>query len=439
VRKRNLGRVGLIALTVSAALVGTIIEPVAFPAYAEVDVDAPADGILPPLESSSPQVPALTAPTGDFADPVRATAADQTLRDEAITDAEAPDPTTIDTDSLVPIALDEFSTDYAVDGGFTVTKVSAEPVNIQTDSGAWVPISTDVVESDGAGEVANNPLSPQFGADAGDNGVFTISDDTREVTFSLLGANSSDFSTDQLGGWSAPPNDVLYHDVFENVDLSFDVAANAVREALVLGEAPATGLNHWTWRVASDGLALQLDADGSISMVDSQGLSHFVVPLARMWDSSAIGTEREAAEHPVPMSLVHNSSGTWDIKLTADAEWLADASRVYPVFVDPAPQTSPTNLDDSTQTAYKSDGATRTDGVHIGNSRDSGTNKYWRTIAKYDYSGLFGKQVIKAAVVPIAQYGGTSTERTGSVYSVDLGCNGYTCADQKLSSWTVAF
>src|SRR5690606_10865650 len=113
----------------------------------------------------------------------------------------------------------------------------------------------------------------------------------------------------------------------------------------------------------------------------------FTIPAPIMWDSSAIEGEREDASFPVAAN-VSQRGDKWQMTLIASQVWLQDAARVYPVYVDPT-----LTAGDSNFYAYKSDGATRSDAVHVGNSRDGGTNKYWRTIARYSTSSVASKQV----------------------------------------------
>jgi large repetitive protein len=429
-------RVAVSATVASLALVLSILQPFEIEAQAaDVDIEETLES-LPALDSTGAALTPVEYPEGSFV--AAAPAQESSDTSWALKPFVMSDAADVDTSELSPLMRDEFSNTYSLGHGFLMTEVSEEAVNIRDDEDKWVPISTDVVpDGDGGGVVNDHPLQPDFGDDASDSGVFSVSDADYTVTLTLVGADNSEFSTDPIGGLSAPDNDVLYSEVFPGIDLVFDVDTDSVRQSLVLGEAPASGHAHWTWNVDTDGLTMVSNEDGGIELVDTDGLSHFVIPRARMWDSSGVPQNQEPAEHEVATTFLEKANGTWDIYVTADQDWLADPARVYPVYVDPDLDSDYTDRPDSSVVAYKSDGATRTDGVHVGNSRDSSTDKYWRSIVKYPYSNVFGKQVLDADV-----YGAYVTGATGSfaggVYDLDtISCAGYSCPNNKLATLTV--
>jgi hypothetical protein len=55
----------------------------------------------------------------------------------------------------------------------------------------------------------------------------------------------------------------------------------------------------------------------------------------------------------------------------------------------------------------------------------------------YNYSPLYGKQVLDVAVYGQVMNEGTTTSFTGSVNTWKSGCSGYSCVGTKLGSWTV--
>jgi large repetitive protein len=431
-------RVGLVAFGLAGVLVGTLVEPTAFPAYAAPEIDQAPTGVLPPLEVSAAPLPELSFAEGSDVLP-SSQAPSTTLMDFAQNpaDTDVPDVASIDTDGLKPFSRDEYTDTYALGDGLFLARVSGEQQNVVADDGTFVPISTDLVEDAQGAHVDDHPLHPSFGADASEGDVFSISDGDYEVSFSLKHAQESELSTDAVGGWNAPETDVLYRDVFDNIDLTFGVEKNSITQTLVLDAAPAAGHAHWTWVVDTDGLLPQMQDDGGVSFVDADGVARFVIPTARMWDSSGAGNTKEPAEHEVELSVSPGAGGDWNIDVTADEAWLADPARVYPVYVDPDPTTDTDSNGDASVVAYKSDGATRTDGVHVGNTRESSTNKYWRSIVKYSYQSSYGKQVLDADVWG-GVVSGTSNSFTGSVYTLDFStCANYSCPNDKLASFTV--
>lgn len=324
----------------------------------------------------------------------------------------------------------EFSNTFDLGDGFRATEISSTPVNYETGSGEWEQIPTSIEPlSDGSWGVPDNPLEPTFAAASDADAVASFSSDGYSLSFTLLGGESSTLEDETSSGEQTAANEAVYKDVFDGVDLAYEVSASAVKETLVLQEAPAAGESSWSWDVSAPGLTLVKDEFGDLKFKNPNGKTVFRIPAPVMWDSSGEADVREPAEHPVATSYSSIPNG-WRLTLNAAADWLNAADRQYPVYVDPT-----TTLGDSTLTAYKSDGATRTDYVHIGNSRDSNTNKIWRTQVKYPYSSLFGKQVLDATINASYQSGSTAAF-TGSINTAS--CTGYSCVGTNLGAFSVA-
>ena len=327
------------------------------------------------------------------------------------------------------MARDEFSTVYDIGGGYELAAIGAEPQNVEQD-GDWVDIETAVRPDDDGGRVDDHPLAPEFAPNADDAGAFAVDDGEYRVEFTLEDAESSEFSRVLTGPDDEVPNDVLYEDVFDDVDLTYSVSNAAVKETLVLDAPPAPGHNSWTWTVNADGLHLADGADGSIEFRNSAGEPVFAIPAPIMWDSSGVEGVKLAEEEPVGYSYEQLSSGAWRFSLTAGQAWLDDPSREYPVFVDP----SLVSFGDNSVTSYKSDGAVRSGASLIGNSRSSG-DTYWRAIVNYNFSAIAGKQILRAFMLENLGSEGTATSFRGSVFGVSpTTCSGYNCVGSGLDN-----
>jgi RHS repeat-associated protein len=426
--------VSLVAFVSSVLLLTSLATPVAAaPVEDPPGITLQESGdVLPPLPSDELVWPDVEFPEGDFSDDP----ADDVVAEDVPDKAGPSVVPEFDPEQLVaeeePVSRDAFSDTYEIADGMFVSRVSAEPLNVTDDvTGKWVPISTEVVAEGDGGVVEDHPLSPEFGGDAGADDVLQLSDGDYQIGFTLRGAESSDFGEGQLPGDDAPDTDVVYPDVFEGVDLAYTVTRSTVKETVALSEPPASGKNSWVWNVDTDGLDLEMGDGNSILMVDQDEEPVFVIPAPIMWDSSGVEGEREPASASVDVALGELPDNTWDITLTAGAEWLDDGDRQYPVYIDPAVA----SYGDSNVVAYKSDGATRTDAVHIGNTRESNTNKYWRSIVKYGYSGAFDKQVLDVDIAG-AYVSGTTSSQTGKVN--DATSAGYGGVGAQLDgSWTI--
>lgn len=285
-------------------------------------------------------------------------------------------------------------------------------------------------ESDGTLTVDDNPLEPRFAESADCANLMKVSNGNFDLAFALMGGEplSTGEVTTSVGGASL--SEITYEDaIVSGDDLLYEIQPGSVKETIRLNSLPSQAHAQWTWVVRAPLLELTTNEYGDLRFVAADGLAKFVIPAPTMWDSSGRSEIREPAEHPVQTSIVEIGAGSWEITLSADYDWLSDPAREYPVFVDPT-----TSMGDSTVTSYKSDGATRTDAVHVGNSRDSNTDKYWRARVNYNYSSVYGKQVVDASL-SASYVAGTTSLRTGSV-NTQVGA-GYNSVGISLSYLTV--
>ena len=338
-----------------------------------------------PLESEPLDLPEPELPVGDFGDGAALSVgapADPVVVEE---------PTSQDPPDLSDATVtdrDEFTTSYDVDGSEWLT-VSSVPVNMSVD-GEYVPIDTAVeVSADGSGEVALHPLSPEFGASADDESVFAVTADDFTVSTELVGAAPAEMTVADSPTGLGDDTAVTYTDVFDDVDLSYEVLTDAVKEQLVLERAPAVGENSWSWRIVAPGLDVVEQADGSFHLIDGNDVVRFSIPTPLAWDSATDEGEPSPALTELD-GMVQADGDEWLLTIGADESWLTDPARVYPVSIDPSVEWG----DEEAVNVYKSDGGQYTDGiVRVGNT-SSGNGPYWRSRVDYDYEKAFGKQVI---------------------------------------------
>lgn len=320
----------------------------------------------------------------------------------------------------------EYITTYENPDGTFTAQIGSQPLNAEVD-GEWVPISTELQrEPDSSYSVEAHPLDPTFAASADAEDAFTVTDGNYEVGFTLEGAEASAATKIYLP--RQPSSDeLIYRDVFDGVDLTYEVQDGGVKEALLLDSAPTPGQASWRWRVSAPLLEMVVEESGLVNFVDQYGQVQFHIPVPVMWDSSGREDEREPALTNL-QTEVSRDGADWILQLSADEDWLNDPARVYPVTVDPT-----LNAGVAQFNAYKSDGATRTDGVHVGNARSPG-NVYWRTVVSYGYAGLYGKQVLGAAVGLGYEDGFTGTA-SGNLYRCTT--TSYSCNTSFLGSYSI--
>ncbi|QTV79398.1 hypothetical protein [Microbacterium sp. NIBRBAC000506063] len=131
------------------------------------------------------------------------------------------------------------------------------------------------------------------------------------------------------------------------------------------------------------------------------------------------------------VSLTAAGKGAWEYTVTVDSAWMNAKERVFPVFVDPTINAGP-----SYKKSFKSDGAVFINQSHVGNTRQSNKNVYWRAYARYPY-GTSTSNFIGAAQVGIAYDGlGATGSFTGSIRRATDEC--YTCtATANITTYTL--
>ena len=410
-------------MAVSAALVVGVVVP----AYAEMSVQAGGGEI--PLVESAPLVDVPSEfPAGVF-EPETASASNAAAFAQPRLSVD-PEVSGFDEDESTLTEQTEYSDTYRNKDGTNSTFFSIEPINVEVD-GEWVDVETALQASgDGSWGVDANPVAPEFAATADDDALFAVSRNGHEVSFSLEGAAASPLTRTSQRRSTAGLDRVSYPDVFDGVDLRYDVDPGQVKETLVLADTPTPADAVYRWRVDAGSLELAEGPDG-ITFTDAAGEIQLVVPTPVMWDSANGGVSIEA--HVDVDTTVERVGSDWLITLAPDYAWLTDPARVYPVFVDPTTTTGSTIANDGI-IAYKSDGYSEVGYMNIGNSRDSG-DKYWRSAIHFTYESLFGKQIVDTAMT-VTRTNYASIPTSGAVY--DRVCIGFNCAGAGLTTMNMS-
>ncbi|MFC7441280.1 DNRLRE domain-containing protein [Laceyella putida] len=121
-------------------------------------------------------------------------------------------------------------------------------------------------------------------------------------------------------------NGIVYPNVYEGIDLVYQVEATGVKEEWVLHKR--TGPSTFSMALNTENTKPVLQKDGSIQFVAPNGKVIFVVPVPFMYD------QNDAASHKVKFQLRQKGGVTY-LDLKADEQWLKDPKRAYPVVIDP--------------------------------------------------------------------------------------------------------
>ncbi|MEV6301232.1 DNRLRE domain-containing protein [Actinoplanes sp. NPDC051861] len=251
---------------------------------------------------------------------------------------------------------------FQLSDGRLQAEISAAPVNYRDGRGRWQPIDTRVRPSERAGYPqgnATNTFTSLFGA----RGV-RFEKDGRAVGLGLPGAGAAprvDGST------------VTYPGAADGADVVYEVTPTELKEKIVLKRAPA-GPVSYTFPLDTRGLTAVAQPDGSIAFRSAGGATVLTMPAPFMYDGA------NATSTKVTQKVAGNS-----VTVTADAAWLADPGRRYPVVVDPTIRVQPVPVD--AQDVMISSGAATT---NFGNSYElrvgTDATAAWRSLLKFDTS-----------------------------------------------------
>jgi RHS repeat-associated protein len=208
---------------------------------------------------------------------------------------------------------------FATEAGSNLTRLYPEPVNFRS-GGKWEAIDSTLVADPAPGyALTNRAADYDVALPDSAGGPVAVTDGSDRVTFALDGARGAPRSQ----GASA-----TYANALPGIDLTYEVQAGAVKESIVL-DSPAAG-SKYSFRVeTSDGLRARANDAGGIDFVrDGKVRMSFAPPF--MEDSAPAPARSES----VRFELSEDGSG-YRVVLRADAGWLSDPDRVYPVTVDP--------------------------------------------------------------------------------------------------------
>lgn len=236
------------------------------------------------------------------------------------------------------------------DGTYTTDQFAA-PIFYIGRNGTYEPIQPTAVASNIPGvafQTRAGPIQTQFGQRA-----------DGELVRVREGAHSVAFRSAVLAGVAPRPiaarepeadedGHVFYRDVFPNVDLRYSLLPTGVKEDIILRapvETPA-----FVFEIDSETLTPTLEADGSITLA-SRYRPVFTLPAPFMVDSAPEADGDGVRSTAVRYRLVEIPGRTL-LVVEADAAWLADPARVYPIYIDPTTSIYSASADTFISSAY---------------------------------------------------------------------------------------
>ena len=233
------------------------------------------------------------------------------------------------------------------DGSFMVAQYNT-PIHYQNESGEWVDIDNTITKTDATAE-----QKELFGTDelyatnkTVDNVVFAeksnsntlVSYEAKDypISFNYQSAKKSyieivedeieAIGDDSFLTLSDITQQVIYEDVFNDVDLEYIVSPVGLKENIILKSKSAQSSFTVNYNIGEltaevvDGRTINLMADNKII---------YIISAPYMVDSN--GEKSESLFFEVDK----NNNGKIRVNIVADSEWLQESKRVYPVIIDP--------------------------------------------------------------------------------------------------------
>ncbi|MDH6462647.1 RHS repeat-associated protein [Micromonospora sp. A200] len=271
---------------------------------------------------------------------------------------------------------------YQLSDGRTQAEISAVPLHYRDAKGKFQPIDTKVRPATEKGYVQGNRTNT-FTSLFGDSSkeLARFEKDGRSIELGLAGAAKA--VTPKVSG-----STVTYPGLAGGADVVYDVTSTALKEKIVLHRAP-TGPVSYTFTLDTAGLTAQQRADGSIAFVrPGGGEPAFVMPAPFMYDAK----DDKSSPHGKVWSdkvtqRVQQMYGQTSVTLSADAGWLADPARVYPVVIDPTIKVQPVPTDAQDVQIYS--GATTTNYNDTYQLKVGTTDtQAWRSLLKFNLDSI---------------------------------------------------
>lgn len=229
--------------------------------------------------------------------------------------------------------------------GTETTEISQAPTNYRKPDGSWAPIDTKLVRDGNGWRNAADSVDLRFAGTASESPFVSMKIAGGEFAFGLAGTSAAQARVNE--------STIVYPGVSAHTDLQLDVMPGGAKETLVLASGDAA--TSWLFPLRLKDLQAKV-VDNAVVLSDSAGNVKATIPAGFMVDAAG------AYSAEVKYELVGHNGGQ-ALRMTADAGWIRDGARKFPIAVDPS-VTGPNAAEGMTT----SGGARRTgDQLSIGN------------------------------------------------------------------------
>lgn len=222
---------------------------------------------------------------------------------------------------------------YQEPDGSKTAVISTEPVHFRAPNGEWKEIDNRLEPSPRGDGYVNAAGGNAFGFATRAQGadMVRIGQGNAHLSFGIEGGFPQDAVVEG--------NSITYPEVLPEADLRMSLHGESLKEMLILRSAPTVPPGE-DFRVVfplRTNALTPIERDGGVVFENTQGETVFQMPKPFMWDSHVHPLAGEASfSEDLAFSIEEGARGTTSLVLTASGEWLSDARRVYPVYVDPS-------------------------------------------------------------------------------------------------------
>ena len=230
------------------------------------------------------------------------------------------------------------------DGSYTMVRYN-EPVHYEISEDEWLEYDNTLSAADGTVRAASSDANISFSKKSGETGLFTVENDDMGLFFELKNAKSKNArinnpaqpmrrsqnsmtNLERLSTLTKQRSSLVYEDILDNIDLEYIVSGGKVKENIIVKSA----MDEYIYEFAMDmdGLVPSMDENGNIYLDDAEsGVLRYTIPAGYMFDAD--GNYSDAVEY----TLTQDENGEYTLTVTADAAWINQEDRVFPVKIDP--------------------------------------------------------------------------------------------------------
>lgn len=181
-------------------------------------------------------------------------------------------------------------------------------------------------DTNAAAEISNPGASEDSQSSAS---VRSQAVDAMKEKFSFFGKNekTSSLSIAEQVEPKKLQSDVLYRNVYRDVDLRYELFGYNVKETIVVNR-PRESYS-FSFYLDMQGLKPVQMEDGSVELRNESDEVIYLIPAPYMTDAN--GAYSEEAFY----KLSESKSGAWQLTVVADEKWINDKERAFPVEIDP--------------------------------------------------------------------------------------------------------